>query len=55
LNVPVSKKGPNVRLKARRISHCASQVLEYTDVAVCFVNLRLPASRRQVTGFPFEL
>src|SRR5580698_6620649 len=42
LNVSLRKKGPNVRLKARRFRHCASQVLEFTDVSVCFVNLRLP-------------
>jgi hypothetical protein len=29
-------------LKARRFRHCASQVLDYTDVAVFFVNEKLP-------------
>jgi hypothetical protein len=42
LNVSVGKKRANVRLKARRFRHCASQVLDYTDVAVFFVNEKLP-------------
>jgi len=41
LNVSFRKKRANVRSKARRFSHCASQVLDYTDAAVSFVNSRL--------------
>jgi hypothetical protein len=31
-------------LKARRFRHCASQVLDYTDVAISCVNPKLPFS-----------
>jgi hypothetical protein len=44
LNVSLRKERANVRLKARRFRHCASQVLDYTDVAVSFVNPKLPFS-----------
>ena len=41
-NVPFRKERADIRLKARRFRHCASQSLNYADVAVCFVNLKLP-------------
>ena len=41
LNVPLRKERANVHLKARRFRHCASQVLDYTDVAASFVNPKL--------------
>jgi hypothetical protein len=37
LNVSLRKERSNVHLKARRFRHCASQVLDYMDVAVSFV------------------
>ena len=43
-NVSLRKERPNVRLKARRFRHCASQALDITHVAVFLVNLRLPVS-----------
>ena len=55
LDVSFRKERANVRLKARRFRHCASQVLDYADVAVSFVNLRLPVSRRQGIGFSFQV
>jgi hypothetical protein len=39
LNVPFRKERANVRLKACRFRHCASQALDYTPVAVSFVHL----------------
>jgi hypothetical protein len=36
LNVSLGKERANVRLKARRSHHYASQLLDYTDVPVCF-------------------
>jgi hypothetical protein len=44
LNVSLRKERANIHLKARRFRHCASQVLGYVDVAVSFVNPRLPFS-----------
>ena len=44
LDVSFRKERTNVRLKARRFCHCASQVLDYADVAVSFVNAKLPVS-----------
>jgi hypothetical protein len=44
LNVSLRKERPNVRLKARRFRHCASQLLDYTDAAVPFVDPKLPFS-----------
>jgi hypothetical protein len=44
LNVSFRKERANVHLKARRFRHCASQVLDYTDVAVSFVNPKHPVS-----------
>jgi hypothetical protein len=45
LNVSLRKERANVHLKARGFRHCASsQVLDYTDVAVSFVNPKLPFS-----------
>jgi hypothetical protein len=44
LNVSFRKEWAKVRLKARRFRHRASQVLDYSDVAVSFVNLKLPVS-----------
>jgi hypothetical protein len=38
LNVSLRKERANIHLKARRFRHCASQVLDYTDVAVSLVN-----------------
>jgi hypothetical protein len=43
-NVSLSKERANVHLKARRFRHFASQVLDYTDLAVSFVNPKLPFS-----------
>jgi hypothetical protein len=43
-NVPFRKERADVSLKARRFRHCASQPLDYTHVAVFFVNLKLPVS-----------
>ena len=42
LNVSFRKERANVHLKARRFRHCASQVLDYMDVAVSFVIPKLP-------------
>ena len=55
LNVPFRKERANVRLKARRFRHCASQALDYTHVAVSFVHLKLPVSGRQGVGFSFQV
>jgi hypothetical protein len=44
LKVPFREERANVRLKAGRFRHCASQALDYTDVAVSFVNPKLPVS-----------
>jgi hypothetical protein len=49
LNVSLRKERANVHLKARRSRHCASQVLDYTDVAVSFVNPKLLFSWLQVS------
>jgi hypothetical protein len=45
LNISLRKERANVHLKARRFRHCASQVLDYTDVAVPLVNPKLPELR----------
>jgi hypothetical protein len=50
LNVSLRKERADIYLKARRFRHCASQVLDFTDFAVCFVNAKLPLSRRQGIG-----
>ena len=44
LNVSLRKERANVYLKARRFRHFASQVLDYADIAVPFVNPKLPFS-----------
>jgi hypothetical protein len=44
LNVSFRKERADVHLKARRFRHCASQILDYLDAAVCFVNPKLPVS-----------
>jgi hypothetical protein len=44
LNVSLCKERANVHLKARRFRHCASQVLDYTDVAIPFMNSKVPFS-----------
>jgi hypothetical protein len=41
LNVSLRKERADVHLKARRFRHCASQVLDYMDVAVSFVKTTL--------------
>jgi hypothetical protein len=44
LNVSLRKERPDVHFKARRFHHCASQVLDFMDVAISFVNPKLPFS-----------
>ena len=38
LNVSICEERANVRLKAGRLRHRASQLLDYTDIEVSFVN-----------------